>query len=381
MAIIRKRKLLSGRIVWQVDYSDREGKRRARQFALRKLADDYLVTVRSDLRLGRHVAPGASITVAEAGELWIDRGERDALARSTLRQYRQHLKQHINPPIGQIKLVDLTAPRVNSFADALLHSTSRATARKILTSLGSLVDEAIRRGLHAQNPVRAVKLPKTSNEEREGDQLEMPSKEELRTIVSRAEGRWRPLIVTAIFTGLRGSELRGLKWSDVDLSRQILQVRRRVDQWNEFGPPKSKAGKREVPLAPMVVSELRRWRLACPKGPLELVFPAPDGQVVSHSCILKDGFGPLQLAAGFVKSSEGVQGEPKPKYALHALRHAAAALFIEQGLSPKRVQTIMGHASIKMTYDVYGYLFRTDADDLQAMREIEARFLQNQTSA
>jgi integrase len=90
--------------------------------------------------------------------------------------------------------------------------------------------------------------------------------------------------------------------------------------------PKSKAGRRDVPLAPLVVAELKRWRLACPLGELDLVFPTPAGGV-SHSCILKDGFGPIQVKAGVVNNAG------KPRFGLHALRHAAAAMLTEQGLN------------------------------------------------
>lgn len=97
----------------------------------------------------------------------------------------------------------------------------------------------------------------------------------------------------------------------------------------------------------------------------------------AHACILKDGFGPLQMKAGVVRIFEGQDSRKiaKPKYGLHALRHAAAALFIEQGFGPKRVQSILGHASIKMTYDVYGYLFTSEDTDQAAMAQIEARLL------
>ncbi len=64
---------------------------------------------------------------------------------------------------------------------------------------------------------------------------------------------------------------------------------------------------------------------------------------------------------------------PDAKYSLHALRHAAAALWIEQGLSPKRIQSLMGHASIQQTFDQYGYLF--ESDDREAMAMIEGRLL------
>ena len=86
----------------------------------------------------------------------------------------------------------------------------------------------------------------------------------------------------------------------------------------------------------------------------------------------RTSFGPVQLAAGVVPQSIGDGGESlEAKYGLHALRPRGRALFIEQGLSPKRVQTILGHSSIKMTYNVYGYLFASEDDERSAMAEIE----------
>ena len=80
-----------------------------------------------------------------------------------------------------------------------------------------------------------------------------------------ATGRVRPFILTAIFTGLRASELRGLRWADVDFEARALHVRQRADRFNSIGPPKSEAGERTVPLPPLVVNVLREWKLACPK--------------------------------------------------------------------------------------------------------------------
>ena len=111
MAKVRKRSLPSGEIRWQADYVDSKGIRRSKQFPKRKDADDYLVNVRSDLQRGMHVAPGASITVEQAGEYWIERAERDKLVTSTIKQYTQHLRAHIAPELGNTKLTDLTTPR------------------------------------------------------------------------------------------------------------------------------------------------------------------------------------------------------------------------------------------------------------------------------
>ena len=64
------------------------------------------------------------------------------------------------------------------------------------------------------------------------------------------QGRWRPILQTAVFTGLRASELRGLRWEDVDLVKCELHVRQRADRYNQIGRPKSEAGERTVPLTP-----------------------------------------------------------------------------------------------------------------------------------
>ena len=199
--------------------------------------------------------------------------------------------------------------------------------------------------------------------------VELPTKSELRAMMENAPERWRPLIVTSIFTGLRSSELRGLRWEDVDLDAGVIHVRQRADQWGEMGPPKSKAGRRDVPLAPMVVNTLREWRLSCPKGDLDLVFPNNRGRPLSHTNFAKRVFRPLQADNG-ITDAKGA-----PRYGPHALRHAAASLFIELGWTPKKVQTVLGHASIQMTFDVYGKLFEDQEADRQAMERLEAALL------
>jgi integrase len=65
----------------------------------------------------------------------------------------------------------------------------------------------------------------------------------------------------------------------------------------------------------------------------------------------------------------------KPKYGMHAFRHAAASLFIEQGFSPKRIQALMGHSTIQMTFDTYGHLFPAPEDDQVAMQQLQARLI------
>jgi integrase len=203
-------------------------------------------------------------------------------------------------------------------------------------------------------------------ESRERKQLEegidYPTLGELRALLT-IQGRWRPLIVTVIFTGLRASELRGLTWNDIDFEKGVVTVRQRADRWNKIGNPKSKAGKsRAVPLVPMVINTLREWKLACPKGSNDLVFPTGFGTVQSLADLYRS-LRPVQTAAGIAKP-----------YGLHALRHSAASLFIQEGWSPKRVQVVMGHSSIQVTFDTYGHLFKTP-DEKEELARLQARLI------
>jgi integrase len=369
MATVRKRTWKSGgetKTAWIADYFDQEGKRHIKTCKTKKEADGFLVQARHEVARGVHTPENASIAVAEAARLWIETGELEKLERSTLRQYGNHIKLHINPLIGNMKLARLSTPAIESFRDELLKKGSRAMARKVLASLKSILREAQRRGLVAQNAAQPVKVDVKKRDQRKlAAGRDIPSKEEVQTILAKADGRWRSLFITAIFTGMRSSELRGLAWDDVDVEQKLIHVRQRADHWGAMGAPKSAAGDRKIPMSPMVVNALKEWRLACPRtgaregaeGRLWLVFPNGNGNVENHANIANRGFYALQLAAGIVDS------DGKPKYGMHALRHFFASWAIERGFSPKRLQALLGHSSIQMTFDVYGHLFPSLEDD------------------
>ncbi|TCO07156.1 site-specific recombinase XerD [Camelimonas lactis] len=377
MAKVRKRLLPSGKVTWLADYRDGAGERRSRQFATKKAADAFLVKAQHEVGHGTHVADSASVTVNEACRLWIDRAANDGLERSTVDQYRQHADIHIKPALGGRKLSKLTTPAIQKFADDLGKSVSRVMVRKVLGSLSGVFDEARRQGFIANNPVTAVKVGRQSS--REVKELEMPSKTELAAILNSTPDRHKAFIWTAVFTGMRASELRGLMWQDVDLDAGVVHVRRRADRYNNIGFPKSRAGTRKIPVPPSVVALLKGWREECPAGELNLVFPNGAGNVENHGNLLARIFWPIQIAAGVSVETGETDDEGSPvmdaKYSMHALRHAAASMFIEQRMTPKRIQVLMGHSSIQMTFDVYGKLFPQDEDDAAAIKAIEDRLL------
>lgn len=126
-------------------------------------------------------------------------------------------------------------------------------------------------------------------------------------------------------------------------------------------------------MPPIVINALREWKLACPKGALGLVFPNKLGNVESYTNIVQYGFGPIQIAAGITRMHD--DGRTVAKYGMHALRHACASLQIEQGNNPKRIQTMMGHSTIQITFDVYGHLFKDEEADARAAESVQVRLL------
>lgn len=173
------------------------------------------------------------------------------------------------------------------------------------------------------------------------------------------------------------SELRGLRWPDVDLEAGVIHVRQRADSWGKMGPPKSKAGKRDIPLAPLVLNTLRQWRIDCPKGELDLVFPNNRGKIERMWNIHEHTWYPLQNKCGLTADTGKKDADGNPisshRYCFHMLRHAAASLFIAYlGWTPKRLQTVMGHSSINMTFDLYGHPFENIEADRADMAKIEA---------
>jgi len=353
------------REAWIVRYSDGAGKRHIETFERKKDADSRAAEIKVGIAAGTHTPVNKSVTVAEAAVDWLAPLESESIERATLTNYKQYVRDHLLPRIGSIKLASLTGPRVHAFRDELVRDLSRITAGKVLIAFKAILKDARRRGTIASNPAEGVKTISTT--ERAASKLQVgvdiPSREEIARIVAAARGRARPFLITAIFTGMRASELRGLRWGDVDLTKGELYVRQRADRFCKIGNPKSASSRRTIPIGPMVVNTLREWKVACPQGSLDLVFPNDRGNVQQHGNVFLRWLRPSLDAAGIGK-----------KYGLHSFRHFFASWCanrkVDGGreLPLKMVQELLGHSSILMTADVYGHLFprNDDAAELAA---------------
>jgi integrase len=358
---VRKRKWVTTkgevRETWVADYVDQDGDRVLKTFEKKKEADAFWANVRGEVERGEHVAASKSETIREAADKWIKRVEAEGRERSTVRQYKQHVNLHILPRFerGEIKVSQITSGKVEKFRDDLLEKLSRPMARKVLTSLKSLLKVAKRSHIAAHVSIGRDKRARKLEVGRD-----IPSVEEVRRLLTESAKeplRVRALVAVAVFTGLRASELRGLRWADISLKRGHgeVRVRQRADRWNEIGTPKSASSVRTIDIDDRAVALLKEWKVACPVSDLDLVFPTSTGAGEHHANMLR-------ALSSAMKAAKLVDKAGEPKYGLHSLRHYFASWCLSRRvdggreLTLKATQELMGHSSIVMTGDRYGHL-------------------------
>jgi integrase len=371
VASIRKRTLKSRKVVWQVDYRDLQKKRRHKQFRTKKEADDWLVDARTEIAAGTHVPAGESRTFKECADAWIIDCQRNELEKTTTDVYEQRLRDYTIPLIGDRKIGEFKVADCYTFyEDVLDKSRSRDIVRRVRIEVGAILRYAQKKGWVVKN---VISLAPYKYGKRNKKRPPMPRLDEVRSVIDVTRANWADwlaMFFVLIFCGLRSSELRALCWSDINFKNNTMSVTRRADRWGNIASPKSEAGTRDIVFPPIVAKTLKEWKLRCPKSNLGLVFPTSTGTVQNHSNIMNRWLRVVQIEAGVCTKKIVVQKNGKKttklvaKFGMHAFRHFCASVWIEADFSPKRIQTMMGHASIDLTFDTYGHLFdaRTNVD-------------------
>lgn len=381
-------------VQYSIGETDKLGKRKRciKTFDRKKDAEAFHAQVRVDIGKGVHVPASKSITVEAAGRAWIDACA--DLERTSVDGYRQHLTLHINPYLGVVKLSALNVAIVRDWQDKLRKGVpapgqaeaerrSADMVKRVTGSLGSLLSDAMERGHVGTNVVRNLKANRKRGKQRQAERrakgrlkvgTDIPTPAEVDSILRVAKGRWRPLLLVAIRCGLRASELRGLRWQDIDLKKSELHVHQRADAYNSIGRPKSEAGERTVPIPPATLQALREWKLKCPRGKVGLVFPNGEGNVENHANIVTRGLAPTLVKAGVTDPAGAA------KYTgLHSLRHFFASWCINRKadagleLPLKVVSERLGHSNIAITADLYSHLFPR-GDDSAELAAAEGKF-------
>jgi integrase len=247
-------------------------------------------------------------------------------------------------------------------------------ARKVLASFKSVLKDAKRRGLIVQNVAAETKLGAGKRHRRKLEVgSDVPTPAEVKTLIDAGNAKAKAAICVAALAGLRASELRGLRWSDLDLGKQpSVTIAQRADAKARIGSPKSESSRRTVPLGETTVQALKAWKLAQPPK-RALIFGTSSDRPDMLNNLTRRLLAALQVRAGValqkVDDADNIlvdlQGKPLmvPKYGWHALRHYAISAWLAAGIDLKTVQRWAGHATLTLTLDTYGHMIPRQDDN------------------
>jgi len=294
------------------------------------------------------------LTLEQAADAWLA-AARDGVARnrsgdrykpSAIRGYEQALRLRLLPDLGAVRLADLERRDLQALVGRMQAAGRGAsTIRNTLLPLRALYrhhsDDVL------VNPTVGVRLPAVRGQR---DRIASPM--EAAALLDALSGLERPLYATAMYAGLRLGELRALRWVDVDLAGGVIRVERSWDPKAGVIEPKSRAGRRRVPIVPILRDLLLEHRMG----------GTGDGLVFG------DGDRPFNppSATGRALRAWAAHEALRP-IGLHECRHTFASLMIAAGVNAKALSTYMGHSGVSITFDRYGHLFPGNEDEAAAL--------------
>jgi integrase len=309
---------------------------------------------------GSNRASDGSSFAAFAGAMLEDvRANRSA---NTARSYEGVLTKHVLPHIGSLRLEQLDGHRIQQlYSDLRRTGVSASLLARVHVVLRRLLNTAKKRQLIAASPLEHVEAPKYRR-----PLARALTVEQIGRLFKAARGdRLEALFVLAATTGMRQGELFALRWEDLDLHRRTLSVTRSVEEAAgelRIVEPKTASGRRRIELSLLAVDALKRRGEIAKKERHRspLVFPGSVGGLLRKSNFLRRVYYPLRDEA---KISGDIP--------FHALRHTSASLLLLQGVSPRVVQEMLGHADVRLTLSTYSHVLptlqRQAADALDAL--------------
>ena len=300
------------------------------------------------------------LSFAQLAETWIEgvaaqvvAGER---SERTLENYRYHLDKHLLPTLGRKRIQEIsTDDAARLIAQLRSQGLAPKTIAGALVPLGRILALALRRGHINDNPLRRLDQSERPRPQKR-DQRVLDHDQISRLLQHTLPG-YRPIISTALYTGMRLNELLGLTWGDVDFDHGLVHVRHQLSRPRLDSPArrvqlKTRAAARDIPLLPQLASLLRHHKMATHHSqPSDYVFATSRGTANGYRNIERRGL-------GHAADSAGLNSEDQPRLRLHDLRHTFAShLIIDLKLDIAHVSHILGHARPSITLDTYTHLF------------------------
>jgi len=330
---------------WRARYIGPDHRERARHFTTKQDAKTWLAQQVTRLGDGTWIDPLAGRrTFKEHADAWV--AGQIHHRPSTTAMTRHRLEKHLLPFFGCRPLTSIQRSDVQSWVTERSQHLAPATVEVCYRLMAQIMLAAVEDRLISHTPCRKIQLP-----ERVDTRIVIPTVEQVRAVIDRAPERGKALVFVAAGTGLRISELAGLTLDRVDFLRRTITVDRQLlgqaGGVPRFGPPKTKASTRVIPVPEELTDAIAAHLTAHPSP--DVVFrSAHDWPWTRKS-----------LGAEWAKWCKG-------EFTFHALRHFYASALISSGESVKVVQERLGHGTAGVTLDVYGHLFPGDEDRTRA---------------
>jgi integrase len=340
---------------WQVRYIDPMGRERSKNFARKSDAEKFLHTVEADKLRGSWVDP--QLGRIAFGE-WAAQVEATRLNRraSTRARDAAYLRSLILPTFNRRELGSVQPNEIREWvADLEDRGYAPATIAKAFQIVSRCFRVAVSDGVIPRTPCREIKLPKNDRDEKRF--LTPPEVEELAAAI---KDRYRLVVLTGAYTGLRIGERAALRLDDLDMLRRTLRVDEQLSRQGSSrmtpGPLKSKKAYRTIGIPAFLTEELAAHLSAFPSS-TDFVFSHESGGPLDYGRFRRRHWHPAVVAS---------VGEPCTP---HDLRHTHVAMLIADGQSPRYIADRLGHKSTRTVLDVYGHLYE-DADEA-AMEGLE----------
>jgi len=356
MASIEKR---NGK--YRVRFRDPTGRPRSKAFLRKADADRFAREVEVDKDRGTWIDTRKSQISLEA---WCDTFLASSLSLSptTLATYRRDLQLYVLPALGDRRLSRLNAEEIEQWlGDELARGISPSSVHRHYRTLRRVLQSAVEKDRLLTNPCTKVRPPRVPVRP-----MAILNWNQAVRLAEAHPKHLKPMIYLALDSGMRWSELVGLRRGRVDLDRRKVRITEqllRVDGAWLRRPPKTSAGVRSITISASTAELLAKHLANRPDGDDELVFTTTTGTPLQHASFQTHVWKKALAVAGV-------------KCRFHDLRHTSVALAIASGAHPKAIQARMGHSTITVTLDRYGHLF-PELDEAIAVafdqRWIEAR--------
>lgn len=331
-----------GKTRWHTATFDREGKAKA-----------YLKKLEQDRERGTVPEPH-KLTLDAFLDRWLKDAARLEVRANTLESYERLLKLYVRPTLGERLLSTLTPAAVQGlYSDMDARGLSPRTVRLTHSILARAMRQAVTWNLIATTPTARPTLPR----KRQREMRALTEAEVGAFLTAAASDRFATFFEVSLVSGMRPSELLGLRWVDVDFDRGTVKVQRTLlrtkDTW-ELAETKTERSRRTIPLPARTIDALRSHRARQGEERLKLgeawqdnglVFPDRTGEPLDRHNLLSRHFKPILKRASLPASIR-----------LYDLRHTCATLLLTAGVHAKVVSERLGHASIVQTLDVYSHV-------------------------